>query len=525
MNHLHFFFIVVLLFPLTGFSQRLRTRPERSNYEETSRYEDVMNFVNAVVEHSTTLKLAWLGFSTEGRHLPMVVYGDVAGTEPETIRRSGKMVVYLQGNIHAGEVEGKEALLELLRELKEGKHASWRKNLVLLIVPIFNADGNEKVSLYNRGVQNGPVAGMGQRANGQNLDLNRDHMKVESPEVYSFIQMMKNYDPSVLMDLHTTNGSFHGYHLTYAVPNNPNLDASLDTYARETFIPSVTSAMAAQKWRTHEYGDYVPKTSRRGEAGFYTYGQEPRYNTNYTGFRNRISILSEAFSYITYKERIAVTRAFVTAVLDFSSKHGKEIRAAVAQADEHAKQLGMGGSDSLGVRFQFRQSSPASPILLAPVREEKNPYTGAKMYRMNEDSLHTEIVPEYQLFSATRKAKVPTAYAVPDTLVSVIRLLETHGIAMERLTAPKHIRGEQFKITESRQQPNPFQGHSMRRLEGTFEPIERDLPAGTYIVQMSQSLSLLAFYLLEPESDDGAVNWNFLDKALANAIYYPIVKY
>lgn len=517
-------FIVLLLFPLTSYSQRLLTRPERSNYEETSRYDDVMQFVNAVAANSKTMKLTWLGYSTEGRHLPMVVYGDVANTKPETIRRSGKLVVYLQGNIHAGEVEGKEALLELLRELKEGKHASWRKNLILLIVPIFNADGNEKVSLYNRGVQNGPIAGMGQRANAQNLDLNRDHTKVESPEVYSFIQMMKDYDPAVLMDLHTTNGSFHGYHLTYAVPNNPNLDAALDHYTREKFIPAVINKMTAQKWRTHYYGDYIPKTPRR-EPGFYTYGQEPRYNTNYTGFRNRISVLSEAYSYITYKERIAVSRAFVTSVVDYSSEHAKEIRTAVTQADEHAKQLGTGAVDSLGVQFQIRQSSPSSPILFAPVREEKNPYTGAKMYRMNEDSLHTEMVPEYQLFSATRKAKVPTAYAVPDTLIQVIQLLEAHGIAMEQLTTAKHVRGEQFKITESRQQPNPFQGHSMRRLEGIFEPVERDLPAGTYIVPMSQSLSLLAFSLLEPESDDGVVTWNFLDKALANTIYYPIFKY
>jgi murein tripeptide amidase MpaA len=240
-----------LLLICISISYPQQTRPEKSNYEETSRYQDVMDFIAALKLDGKTMRQSWLGYSAQGKHLPMIVVGDVADAKPETIHKSGKLIVYIQGNIHAGEVEGKEALLELLRDLKTGKHSEWRRNLVLLIVPIFNADGNDMISLYNRPWQHGPIAGMGQRANGQGLDLNRDHMKLESPEVVSFVKMLNEYDPQVTVDLHTTNGSFHGYHITYSFALNPVIDPALDDLTRNVFFPKVEHGVEADPslWR------------------------------------------------------------------------------------------------------------------------------------------------------------------------------------------------------------------------------------------------------------------------------------
>ncbi|MDO8665557.1 MAG: M14 family zinc carboxypeptidase, partial [Gemmatimonadales bacterium] len=153
-----------------------RTRPELSGYRETSRYDDVIAFIGSVSHGRRSLHVTQLGYSFEGRALPLVVVGNVGDASPETVRRSGKLRVYIQANIHAGEVEGKEAVLMLLRDLAAGRHARWLDSVVLLIAPIYNADGNERVSLTNRPLQNGPVGGMGQRPNAQGLDLNRDHI-------------------------------------------------------------------------------------------------------------------------------------------------------------------------------------------------------------------------------------------------------------------------------------------------------------------------------------------------------------
>ena len=157
-----------------------------------------------------------------------------------------KTRIYIQGNIHAGEVEGKEALLWLLRSIARGERAAWFNSVVLLINPIYNADGNERVNLTNRGSQNGPTGGIGQRANAQNLDLNRDCTKLETAEARSLALMLNRYDPHVAIDLHTTDGSADsGFYLTYETSLNPNDSRATAGLLRDALLPSVTKAVKA----------------------------------------------------------------------------------------------------------------------------------------------------------------------------------------------------------------------------------------------------------------------------------------
>jgi hypothetical protein len=510
-----------LLFFLLSVCSSQTTRPEKTNYEETSRYQDVIDFVTTVTNNSRNLKLDWLGYSPQGKRLPMIFYGDISDTRPETIRRSGKLVVYIQGNIHAGEVEGKEAMLELIRDLAGGKHKEWRRNLVLIIVPIFNADGNDNISLYNRPWQYGPVAGMGQRANGQGLDLNRDHMKLESPEVRAFVRVLNEYDPYITVDLHTTNGSFHGYHITYSYALNPVIDTTLDRFTRQVFFPDVEQRMRSQRWRIHRYGDYLDRTSAE-KAGYYYWAHEPRYNSNYVGFRNRLAILSEAYSYTTFEQRIASTKALVTNMLDVASAKSREIKQTVLAADRSAQQLRQ--FDSLGVRAEIVESNPAQEILLAEAREYRNPYSGEKMYLMDENKFTTVVTPEFYGTRAIRNVQVPLRYILPDSLTAVVRLLRDHGIVVDSILVSSTAAVHRFRITQNKQSEREYQKHRMRALEGVYEKIEQTVPAGSFSVSMDQPLSRLVLYLLEPESEDGVVAWNVMDRYYGDGTYYPIVK-
>ncbi|MYI07629.1 MAG: hypothetical protein F4059_10020, partial [Gemmatimonadetes bacterium] len=180
------------------------TRAERTDYQETSSYADVVDFLQRAAASSPSVHYTTYGYTTEGRALPLAVVGDIPDPSPASVWLSGKTVVYLQGNIHAGEVCGKEALQMLLRDLLAGRHGQWHESMVLLIAPIYNADGNERVTLTNRGRQHGPFGGMGQRPNAQGYDLNRDHMKLESSEARSVARLFNVYDPHVAVDLHTT---------------------------------------------------------------------------------------------------------------------------------------------------------------------------------------------------------------------------------------------------------------------------------------------------------------------------------
>ena len=248
----------------------LATRAELTNYEETSAYADVQRVV-AGLAASPLVHVESFGQSEEGRDLPLLVISEPKVTSPDAARRLGRPVVFVQANVHAGEVEGKEAVLMLARRLVDGNLKSLTKQLVILIAPIYNADGNEKVSAENRTAQNGPIAGVGTRENARGLDLNRDYMKLDSAEARALVRLMTTWDPHVVVDLHTTNGSYHGYHLTYAPTLNPNADARLIAFERDTLLPAVRKAMLdAHNFRTYYYGNFTPEGGAPATARAWT---------------------------------------------------------------------------------------------------------------------------------------------------------------------------------------------------------------------------------------------------------------
>ena len=248
----------VLLLPACGAQQEtgeLLTRPERTDFAETTRHDELMEFVSEVARRHPDVHLTTYGYSSEGRPMPLLVVGKVENASPEAVRASGKTRIYVQGGIHSGEACGKEALLILLRELAEGQHSHWANSLVLLIAPLYNPDGNERVDLRNRGRQHGPIGGMGQRANAMGLDLNRDQMKLDAPESRSLVRLYTEYDPHLSVDLHVTNGSHHGYHLTYAPPLSPNTPEEIDSFLRDLWLPEITLGVKEETgWDMYYYG-------------------------------------------------------------------------------------------------------------------------------------------------------------------------------------------------------------------------------------------------------------------------------
>jgi hypothetical protein len=492
----------------------LKTRPERTDYRETSRYDDVIAFLEAVDRASPLIHLTTFGYTFEGRALPLAVVGRVKDASPEAVLASGKTRVYIQGNIHAGEVEGKEATQILLREIAQGQHQAWLDSLVLLVGPIFNADGNERITLTNRGGQHGPIGGMGQRPNAQGFDLNRDHMKLESPETRSLALLFRRYDPHVALDLHTTNGSRHAYYLTYAPPLHPNTDAAIDGLLRKDWLPSMTRAVKEKYgWDFYYYGNLGFGNQERA---WYTYDHRPRFNTQYVGIRNRLGVLGETYSYATFEDRIKGSYRFVTELLNWAAPHAGDIRKVIAEAD--ARPL---VGQRLALRAKLKRSDEKVEILMGETVTERNPYTGRNMYR-RVDVKKPELMYEYGTFETTETERVPKAYYIPAKLEAAIERLEAHGIRVSRLASDEPLQLEQFRIDKNTTEPRAFQNHQERTVEGAYEPIDQTLPAGTAVVSMDQPLARLAFLLLEPRSDDGLLDWNVLDDVVKDAKYYPI---
>ena len=492
------------------------TRAERTGWLETSAYADVIAFLDSL-GGVTQLHRTTFGSTVEGRALPVVVVG-AASASARDVHATGRTRVLVFANIHAGEVEGKEVALVLLRELAQGRHAAWLDSLVLLVAPIYNADGNERVSTGNRPEQHGPFGGVGTRENAQGLDLNRDHMKLDSPEARALVRLFVDYDPHVVVDLHTTNGTHHAYHLTYAPPLHPATDDGIVSMLRERWLPRATADMAEEGWRAWYYGNLpIREWGMTGERGWYSFDYRPRFNTHYVGLRNRFGILSEAYSYASFEERVLATRAFVVALLDWAASNASAIRRAAAAADD---------APLPGHRLPLRArlvSSGDTVILLGAVEERVNPVSGLP-YLARLDSVAAERMPNHDRFAPTEWETAPRAYFVAESATQMLDLLRAHGI---ELTPPPtgavesiDYEIEMFVIDSTRVATRPFQGHLEREVFGRWCATVGHVDA-EWTVDMEQPLARLAFMLLEPRSPDGAVDWNFADAEIDQG-WYPV---
>jgi murein tripeptide amidase MpaA len=494
----------------------LQTAPERTNYRETTRYADVVEWLERVSAESPVIHLDTFGYTMEGRALPLAIVGNLRDGSAETVRASGRTVVYLQGNIHAGEVEGKESLLMLLREFAQGRHGHLLDSLVLLVAPIYNADGNERVLLTNRPAQHGPVGGMGQRPNAQGYDLNRDHIKLDSPEARSLVQMLTRYDPHVGVDLHTTNGTRHAYYLTYSPPLHPNTHPAITSLLRGQWLPHMTGNIRQKyDWDYYYYGNLQGQGDARG---WYTFDHRPRFNNNYVGLRNRIAILSEAYSYATFQDRITATSRFVEEILAYAHANAASIRRTVAEADR-APLVG----ERLALRATWERSPEPVEILMGDVVQERHPYTGETILRRT-DTRRPERMYEYGTFTGSETGVVPAAYVLLDATAPVLANLHAHGVRWLPVSQALEIQGETFRIDSTSTAEREFQGHRERTVHGAWTPTTVSADTDAVVVSMDQPLARLIFTLLEPRSDDGLVNWNYFDREIEAGTGVPIAR-
>jgi hypothetical protein len=527
----------------------LRTTAEASDFTSTSTYQNVVGFMRTAANASPDVFYTTYGTTHEGREMPMAVVGTgLADASAASVLGSNKLRVHIQGNIHAGEVEGKEAAQILLRELALGRHDDWLESMVLLITPIFNADGNERFSLNNRPRQNGPVNGMGTRPNAQGLNLNRDFMKLDTPEARAFVSLWNDYDPHVGLDLHTSDGSRHAYHLTYSPPLNPNTSDLILDVMKDEWFPFITEQVRENHgWHMFYYGNASGGARGRRGGGaqaaapqeppppqaWRTFEHVPRFHNNYVGLRNRFALLSEAYAYATFEDRIKATYYFIEAALSFARANAERLKDLVAAADRES----VVGRQH-GTRAQIATGELVE-ILMGDVEDEVNPNNGAVMNRRLDVVRPVEML-DQMWFEPTATELVPSEFYVPASATTALELLRRHGIQMREVDGS--VDGlERFAIASNTQDsgrgrgrrgrsgvpqgPRLFEGHSIRRLEGSWEaPTTAVFPAGAWVVPLDQPLGRLAFYLLAPTSDDGLLTWNAFDEILGDRNTYPVLR-
>ncbi len=507
--------------PLPAQQEAPRTTPERTDFAHTSTLAEVQAFVQALagLPHGDRLTVTTFGPTHEGRTLPIVRCALPDAANPARLRA---LVI---GNIHAGEVEGKEAIQVLLREIAQGEHRDLLAKVEVTFLPVYNGDGNERIDRKNRPEQNGPD-GVGQRPNAQGFDLNRDFVKAESPECRALLQVFRDLDPHLFMDLHTTNGSLHGYHLTYAPCLSPNMDPALAELSAE-LLRSVRAGLAAAQpaWRVFDYGNFETRDwegsgapDSKGQKGWWTYDHRARYGINYFGLRNRIGVLSEAYSYCDFQTRIAATRAFVLATLGWLAAHDGAVLAACARADERCVQ---GNDVALGFATTF--APPVEEEVLVGGADRLALPNGLGTRLQAQAEFRQERMPVVRGFRARESLALPAAWALPAPPPAVVELLAAHGVRTTVLAEAREVPAAAFAVSGKRKPKRPFQGHQELELKGQWQPAApRALPAGTLLIDARQPLARLAAQLLEPQSEDSLSTWNFLEQQTGDL--YPVLR-
>jgi Zinc carboxypeptidase len=509
----------------------LLTTPEKTNYGKTSTYADVMSFLKAQSAVSKDIRVVSIGKSLEGKDIPLAIVSRPLVTSPEEARATGKLVVYIQGNIHAGEVEGKEVVMMKIREILSKEKEPLLDNLIILFCPIYNTDSNDQMAVGRRPSQENSPMEVGIRENSQGLDLNRDGIKMEAIETNGLLSVINQWDPQLFVDLHTTNGTWHGWDLTWAP--SYHYAGEKEPYDFTVQMLRHISTVVGEKYKLG-FGPFGDFYLREGwpVRNFYTYNHHPRYLVNQFGLRNRMAILSESFAHEPFEKRIYSTNAFVTEILNYASDHANEIKSINKNAENATmkKYTESAGTSKKGVRYVMVQSEVLNSFPAYDYQESAQA-DGTPEFTRKTSKVLLNNVAYHGGFRADVESIMPRGYIIPGSMVAVVENLRKHGIRVDALKKKHTYTGAYFELTKYEKAQRKFEGHLMARATGKFIEAKRKFGRGSYVVDLSQPLGNLAFYMLEPESDDGLVNWNFFDESIEKQkqdnkpMEYPVFKY
>jgi hypothetical protein len=498
--------------------EALRTRAEVSNFEATSNYEETLDFLRRLQAHFPEMNLGFYGSSGEGRALPFVVVSREKAFTGRKAQRVSKPIVLIQNGIHAGEIEGKDASLMLLRDLALGRHPEILEGVTLVVLPIYNVDGHERISPYNRPNQNGPKQGMGFRTTTSGLDLNRDYLKISSEEARSLIALVNDWRPHLHVDDHVTDGIDMDWVLTWSWAEAPQAPAPVDAWLR-AHMPAV---LAATEKAGHKAGPYVDLIERNDPSkGFSSWVGQPRYSTGYFPLRNRPSILVEMHSYKPYQQRVLANRDFLLALLDEVARDPAALTRAVAEAEAAEVARGKPDAPPSDVVVNFEQSDQADRIRLPVYAGEMKTsvVTGEPLLLFRRGELNAMEVPWYHGSKAVRTVPRPRGYLVLPGWPQIEQRLRGQGLRVEKLIKPVELEVEAMRAADPKPAPSSYQGltRMSARIERTAE--RRRIPAGSLWVPADQPDFEVAVQLLEPDAVDSLLSWGLLSSIFEGKEY------
>ncbi|HEX8606964.1 MAG TPA: M14 family metallopeptidase [Pseudoduganella sp.] len=503
--------------PFASAAPDLTTVSERSGFQATGRYDEVIRLcADFQKAYPKAVRCFEFGRTPEGRPMLALAVSKSGALTAEQARKKNIPVLLVQGGIHAGEIDGKDAGFLALRHALEGKIAGALDKQVLLFVPVFNVDGHERFGPNNRPNQRGPVE-MGWRVTAQNYNLNRDYVKADAPEMQAMLALVNGWDPLAYIDLHVTDGAKFEPDVSIQVEPVHGGDAALreaGTALRDNVIADLRKQGSDPK---HYYISFA-KTDEP-QSGFVDEMSTARYSTGYFYLRNRFGMLVETHSWKDYPTRVKITYNAIVSLMDQVGKHGAEWRKTALAADGRA--AAMAGGD---FALSYKTTDKVQTIDFRGYEYKRVPsdVSGAMWTQYDETRpqlwqvpLREEIVPDFTIKAPEGGYLVPAAQAA-----MVGAKLRQHGVSFKVLAAaPGKVDVQAFRATKASLSPQSFEGHQMLAVEGAWHAEGRDVGQGALFVPIAQPKARLVMTMLEPQGADSLLAWGMFNTAFERKEY------
>lgn len=485
-----------------------RTHAEITNYDETPNYADTISYARRLADASPSIEYRGFGQSGQGRELPLLIASEAGAFTPEAAKSQNKAVVLIQACIHSGEPDGKDAGFALLRDVAITKTAAGLlNNVVLLFIPIYNTDGHERSSPYNRINQNGPKD-MGWRTTSTYQNLNRDYMKADTPETRAWLKLWNDWDPDLFIDCHVTDGADYRCNITYHHEHHSGVDSGVVAWEQEVFggrvAPRTEAAGNVISW----YLEFID--NRDLTLGTRDFNGSPRFSTGYVPIRNRPGILIETHMIKDYRSRVIGTYDFLRAALDEVNRDPDRLRQLGRDADERTVAAFSDRSQMFPFDFELTDDQTPFQLKAFTYETDESEISGDLRVVYGREPLDLT-VPMYQTFRVTRAVTPPVAYIVPVQWSDVIAVLKAHGLKLQALADAKEIEVESYRFHNVVWPAGPFEGRHMPRYEVERITDKRVFHAGSVVVPVDQPLARVALNLLEPEAPDSFARWGFFN--------------
>ncbi len=493
------------------------TPAETAAFEATPSLDETRACLARLAGRWPALRLTEYGTSGAGRGMPLAIVSADGTFSPVAAARSGKTVLLIQSGIHSGEIDGKDASLMLLRDIALGR-VPVPRSLVLLFVPIYNVDGHERVSPFNRPNQDGPRKGMGFRTTAAGLDLNRDHLKLDSAEARALVALVNAWRPHLHVDNHVTDGCEFAWTLTYGTAEAPQAPPAIDAWLHG-HLPAVLKAVEAAGFGTGPYVSLVD--GKDPSKGFDSWSGGGRFSTGYFALRNRPSILVEMHSYKPYRERVLGNRAFLAALIAEVAKDPKALRDAVLAAEHVTVEEGRPGAPPSTIDVRIEDPKEADRITF-PVYEwttAVSTVTGKEAIAYRRGKIKPLEVPWYHRTVVGLTAPRPRGYVLLPGWAEVEKRLLAHGLRTERLRFPVTLDATEFRASAPKFEKTSYQGRVAVTATITTHDGPQTFPAGSLFIPADQPDFAVAVQLLEPQSDDSLFHWGFFDSVMEGKEY------